>query len=226
MNSFGTENLLEAIRLKDLDCKTVFACSSEIYGLQFVSQEQYRRALEKYGAIFPEPESIPELPIGEDNPLRPMSPYAVTKVYGDLLMRNYSQVYGLKTVVSRAFNHEGAGRGHHFVTSTIVRKCLLLKLGERDNISLGNVCTFRDWSHVDDIVNGYILLAEKGKVSDVYIQGSKRTTSVLSYLLLTLQNLGFQIGEIETLNGAKKVKNPISKSDCAEFFGTRLKPPR
>jgi GDPmannose 4,6-dehydratase len=107
VNSLGTQNLLEAVRLKDLDCKIVFAGSSEEYGLQVVSEKHYEWALKKYGTIFPEPERIPELPINEKNPLRPMSPYAVSKVHGDFLMRNYYYAYGLKTIVSRAFNHEG-----------------------------------------------------------------------------------------------------------------------
>jgi len=103
VNSLGTQNLLEAIRLKDLDCKVVFAGSSEEYGLQIASKEHYERMLRRYGAIFPEPERIPELPIGEQNPLRPMSPYAVSKVHGDLLMRNYYQAYGLKNCCFQGF---------------------------------------------------------------------------------------------------------------------------
>jgi GDPmannose 4,6-dehydratase len=59
-------------------------------------------------------------------------------------------------------NHEGAGRGHEFVTSTIVRQRVSLKFGELDRISIGNVNVFRDWSHVEDIVDGYILLAGRG----------------------------------------------------------------
>jgi len=105
-NCQGTANLLEAIRVKDVDPTVVFAGSSEEYGLVISSEEQHRRALDKYGVLFPEPEAIPEVPIGEKNPLRPMSPYAVSKVYGDFLMRNYWHSYGIKTVVSRAFNHE------------------------------------------------------------------------------------------------------------------------
>jgi GDPmannose 4,6-dehydratase len=217
-NSLGTWNLLEAVRLKDLDCTIVFAGSSEEYGLQFASENHYRWALEKYGTIFPEPERIPELPVNEKNPLRPMSPYAVSKVHGDFLMRNYYIVYGLKTVVSRAFNHEGAGRGHEFVTSTIVRQCVSLKFGELDRITIGNVNVFRDWSHVEDIVNGYILLARRAKHGDVYVQGSMRTNSVLTYLLLTLRALGYQVKEIETLKGEKRVKEPAEVSN-ESFFG-------
>jgi len=219
VNSLGTQNLLEAVRLKDLDCKIVFAGSSEEYGLQIVSEKHYEWASKKYGTIFPEPERIPELPINEKNPLRPMSPYAVSKVHGDFLMRNYYHAYGLKTIVSRAFNHEGAGRGHEFVTSTIVRQCVSLKFGELDKITIGNVNVFRDWSHVEDIVDGYILLAEKGKPGDVYVQGSMRTNSVLTYILLTLQQLGYDVKEIETIKGEKKVKEPTETSED-NFFNT------
>ena len=221
VNSLGTQNLLEAVRLKDLDCKIVFAGSSEEYGLQIVSERHYNWALNKYGTIFPEPERIPELPVNERNPLRPMSPYAVSKVHGDFLMRNYYHAYGLKTIVSRAFNHEGAGRGHEFVTSTIVRQCVSLKFGELDKITIGNVNAFRDWSHVEDIVDGYILLAEKGKLGDVYVQGSMRTNSVLTYILLTLQHLGYNVKEIESVKGEKRVKDPAEISND-RFFNTNF----
>jgi GDPmannose 4,6-dehydratase len=154
------------------------------------------------------------------------SPYAVSKVHGDFLMRNYYHAYGMKTVVSRAFNHEGAGRGHEFVTSTIVRQCVKLKMGETDKIMIGNINVFRDWSHVEDIVNGYILLAERGKPGDVYVQGSMRTNSVLTYILLTLQYLGYNVKEIETLKGEKNVKNPseVIEDDFfhAKFMKTKV----
>ncbi len=221
INSQGVQNLLEAVRLKDLDCKIIFAGSSEEYGLQIVSQKHYEWALEKYGTIFPEPDKIPELPINEKNPLRPLSPYAVSKVYGDFLMRNYYHAYGIKTIVSRAFNHEGAGRGHEFVTSTIVRQCVQLKFGEIDKIIIGNVNAFRDWSHVEDIVNGYILLAEKGKPGNVYVQGSMRTNSVLTYLLLAFEELGYEIHSLETLNGNKKISNPAETSNN-HLFNTKF----
>ena len=218
INSLGTQNLLEAVRLKDLDCKVVFAGSSEEYGLQIASEKHYESVLKKFKVIHPKPNKIPELPIDEKNPLRPMSPYAVSKVHGDFLMRNYFYSYGLKTVVSRAFNHEGAGRGPHFVTSSIVRQCVMLKFGETDKILIGNVNAFRDWSHVEDIVEGYILLAEKGTPGEVYVLGSMRTNSVLTYILLTIEQLGYEIHEIETTNGGKRVKDPIER-DYEAIFG-------
>lgn len=218
INFLGTANLLEAVRAKSLDPTIVFAGSSEEYGLAIVSKRQYQEMVNKYGVVFPEPERIPELPINETNPLRPMSPYAVSKVSADYAMRNYHNAYGLKTIVSRAFNHEGAGRGKIFVTSAITSQVMKLKRDEIDRITIGNVNAFRDWSHISDIVKGYCLLAEKGKFGEVYVQGSKRTNSVLSYLLLSLECAGYTTLKIETAKGDKSIDKPTDV-DNSEIFG-------
>lgn len=220
-NCLGTANLLEAIRIKDVDPTVVFAGSSEEYGLVISSEEQQRRALDKYGTIFPEPEDIPEVPIKETNPLRPMSPYAVSKVYGDFLMRNYWHSYGIKAIVSRAFNHEGAGRGIMFVTSVVTSQVMKLKMGEADKIKIGNVNAFRDWSHVSDIIDGYLLLSDKGRYGDVYNQGSMRTNSVMSYILLSLEAAGRPVSKIETLQGEKAVEGP-TEPDSSDIFGSKF----
>jgi GDPmannose 4,6-dehydratase len=217
-NSMGTINLLEAVRAKDLDPAIVFAGSSEEYGLVIVSQQQYREVFNKYGTIFPEPEHVPEVPITEANPLRPMSPYAVSKVFGDYIMRNYHSSYGMKTIVSRGFNHEGPGRGKMFVTSVITSQVMQLKRGEIDRITIGNVNAFRDWSHINDIVKGYCLLAEQGRPGEVYNQGSQRTNSVLSYLLLALESAGYAVSKIQTIKGDKLIDNP-TESDDSQIFG-------
>lgn len=221
INGMGTLNLLEAITSKELDCKVIFSSSSDEYGLVFSSEAQYLDAKKKYGNIFPEPMDFPELPISEENPLRPMSPYAVSKVYGDFLMRNYYHAYGLDTVVSRSFSHEGPGRGSMFVTSVITEQVDKLKKGLIDKISIGNVNAFRDWSHVRDIVDGYILLAENGLGGEVYNQGSMRTNSILTYILLSLESVGYEIDRIETLNSDKVVKNP-TELDNDGFFGVKF----
>jgi GDPmannose 4,6-dehydratase len=221
INCLGTANLLEAIRNKGLDAVIVFAGSSEEYGLVFFSDSQYQRTLKRYGMIFPQPIAIPELPVIEINPLRPMSPYAVSKVYADYLMRNYYTSYDLKTIVSRGFNHEGAGRGRMFVTSAVTRQVMQYKRGEINKIRIGNVNAFRDWSHVSDILKGYCLLAEKGRYGDVYNQGSQRTNSVLSYLLLSLECAGYAVNRIETIGGKKVVDSP-NELDDSKMFGMRF----
>ena len=221
INCIGTSNLLDATRIKDINSKIVFAGSSEEYGLVISSEEQYKQAKKEYGTIFPEPLDIPEVPIKETNPLRPMSPYAVSKVYGDHLMQNYYHSYGLDTVVSRAFNHEGAGRGLMFVTSVVTNQVMKLKFGEIDKISIGNLNAFRDWSHVKDIVNGYMTLAENGKSGEVYNQGSMRTNSVLSYILLGLKEAGWNISKIENFNGEKVIEDP-TEIDVSPIFGFKF----
>ncbi len=221
INCAGTANLLEAVRIKDYDSKIIFAGTSEEYGLVINSERQYKRVKEKYGVVFPEPEKIPELPIKEINPLRPMSPYAVSKVYGEYLMRNYYHSFGMKTIVSRGFNHEGAGRGLMFVTSVITNQIMKLKFGETDKIIIGDVNAFRDWSHISDIIYGYILLAENGKFGEAYNQGSMRTNSVLSYILLSLEQAGWEIKKIETMKGNKVVDNPTD-IDTSKMFGVRF----
>ncbi len=218
INCIGTANLLDAVRIKDVDTKVIFAGSSEEYGLVISSSNHHEQAQKKHHSIFPEVENIPEVPIKESNSLRPMSPYAVSKVYGDFLMRNYYHSYGMDNVVSRAFNHEGAGRGPMFVTSVITNQIMKLKFAEIDKITIGNVNAFRDWSHVKDIVNGYMILAEKGESGEVYNQGSMRTNSVLSYILLGLKEAGWNINKIETFNGEKMVKEPVSMND-SKIFG-------
>ena len=211
-------NLLEAIRNKGINPVIVFAGSSEEYGLVICSDAQYKSAVKKQGVIFPAPVEIPEVPIKEENPLRPMSPYAVSKVYGDFLMRNYHASYGLRTIVSRGFNHEGAGRGIMFVTSALAKQVMQIKRGEIDKIVVGNVNAFRDWSHVTDIVKGYCLLAEKGKHGDVYNQGSQRTNSVITYALLALESAGYKVSKIQTIRNKKAITAPTA-SDKSKYFG-------
>lgn len=220
-NVVGTSNLLEVIRQKNCPTKVVFAGSSEEYGLVVSSEQQFARLKDRYGSISPQPNRIPELPIDEDNPLRPISPYAITKAFGDYLMRNYCFAYGVKTIVSRGFNHEGPGRGPMFVTSQIASQIARLKRGEVSKIEIGNVNAFRDWSYVMDICKGYCLLAEKGNYGEVYNLGSQRTNSVLSYILLALDEAGFHVSKIETFLGEKKVDSP-SAMDKVESFGVEF----
>lgn len=218
VNCRGTINLLEAIRAKELDPVVVFAGSSEEYGLTIMSEHHYRQVLNKYGSIFPEPAHVPEIPLTENNPLRPMSPYAVSKVFADYAVRNYFTSYGMRTIASRGFNHEGPGRGNMFVTSTITSQVIKLKRGEIDKIKIGNVNAFRDWSHINDIIKGYCLLAEQGRPGEVYNQGSQRTNSVLTYVLLSLETAGYDITKIQTINGGKVVPAP-TEIDSSEILG-------
>jgi GDPmannose 4,6-dehydratase len=76
-------------------------------------------------------------------------------------------------------------------------------------MKIGDVQSFRDWSHVEDIVDGYLLLARKGQAGSAYNQGSRRTYSVLSYILYTISALGYEIKKVMTLNNEKIITSPI-----------------
>jgi GDPmannose 4,6-dehydratase len=147
-------------------------------------------------------------------------------VQSDFLLQNYHYCYRMKTVVSRGFNHEGAGRGDHFVTASIALQCVQLKQQETQKIVLGNVNAFRDWSHVQDIVDGYVALEEKAASGEVYVQGSMRTHSVLTYLLLALDEIGYKVESVATFSGQKRVENPLQevpqKRFGASWTGTRV----
>lgn len=225
-NCIGTTNILEAVRLRAPRSRFIFAGSSEEYGLVLIDEEHYRRVLDSHGPVQPAPWRMPELPVSETNPLRPMSPYAATKVYGDCLVRNYARAFRIHAIVSRAFNHEGGGRGIKFVTSQIASQVVRVTRGEASQITLGDVTTFRDWSHVRDIVGGYCLLAERGTPGEVYNQGTGRTNSVLSYLLLALEEVGWRVREIATAGGAKRIEDPAApirlKMFGQEFEATRV----
>jgi len=213
VNCLGTQNILEAVRLKDARSRIIFAGSSEEYGLQFRDIKHFETMKKKYGVIEPLPKLFPEVPVDEEGYMRPMSPYATSKVFGDFAFRNYHNTYDLDTIVSRAFNHEGAGRGHNFVTSSIVRQVVSMHLNEMDVMTIGDIQTFRDWSHVKDTVEGYVQIAEKAESGSIYVQGSMRTNSVLSYILHTISALGYEISEVRTIENEKTIRNPLTAAD-------------
>jgi len=147
INVLGTCNILEAIRLKCPECITLIAGSSEEYGLVYDN----------------------ELPIKEDNPLRPMSPYGVSKVATDKLGILYYMSYNLPVIVTRAFNHTGPRRGEVFVTSTFAKQIAEIENFKKPPvIKVGNLEAKRDWTDVRDVVKAYWLAITKGKYGEIY----------------------------------------------------------
>ncbi len=146
-NVSGQTNLFEAIRALGLDPVVQIACSSEEYGL-----------------VLPD-----EVPIKETNPLRPLSPYAVSKVAQDYLAYQYFMSYGLKAIRTRGFNHTGPRRGQVFVTSNFCSQVAAIELGLQEPvIRVGNLDAIRDFTDVRDMVRAYWLAVTKGKPGEVY----------------------------------------------------------
>ena len=157
VNTIGSLNLFNAIRSVGIDPVIQIACSSEEYGL--VKEE--------------------ELPITEEQPLRPLSPYAVSKVAMDLLGYQFFKSYGMKIIRTRAFNHAGYGRPEQYVTSTFAKQIVEIEKKKRGNIIYhGDLTTRRDITDVRDIAVAYRLAVEKCEPGEVYNIGSGNTFSV------------------------------------------------
>lgn len=107
------------------------------------------------------------------------------------------------------------------MTALIIRQVMQLKYGQRDGVVIGNVSAFRDWSHISDVVDGYLLLALKGKPGEVYNQGSQRTNGVLSYILLALKESGMQPNSFSTMKKSVTVKDPAVMENST-YFGIKF----
>lgn len=146
-NVSGALNIFESVRKLNMDPVIQVACSSE-----------------EYGYVAPN-----EVPITENNPLRPLSPYGVSKVAEDLLALQYNRSYGIKTVITRAFNHEGPRRGDVFVTSNFAKQIVEMEKGMRKPIiEVGNLNAQRDYTDVRDMVRAYHLAVQKCKHGEAY----------------------------------------------------------
>jgi GDP-4-dehydro-6-deoxy-D-mannose reductase len=133
---------------------------------------------EEYGLVHAD-----ELPIKETNPLRPLSPYAVSKVAQDLMGYQYFKSVGLPIIRTRAFNHEGPRRGDVFVTSNFARQIVDIEAGKREPVILvGNLTARRDYTDVRDVVSGYWQLLKHGEPGEVYNLSSGRDWAIQKVL--------------------------------------------
>ena len=196
-NIMSELNIFEAVRELKINPIIQVACSSEEYGLVFEN----------------------ELPIKEENILRPLSPYGVSKVAQDTLACQYYRSYGLKTVVTRAFNHEGPRRGEQFVTSNFAKQIAEIEKGKIPPIIyVGNLEAKRDYSDVRDIVRAYWLAAQMCKYGEPYNICSEKTIEISSVLKILLS--------FSTIKDIKVQQDParmrpsdvfILLGDCSKF---------
>ncbi len=147
VNIVGSANLFEAVRQVGIDPVIQIACSSEEYGL--VHDD--------------------EVPIKETNPLRPLSPYAVSKLAMDYLGYQYYQSYKVRIMRTRGFNHTGPRRGDTFAESNFAKQIAMIEKGKQEPIiHVGNLDAKRDYTDVRDMVKGYLLAVDKCDPGDVY----------------------------------------------------------
>jgi len=181
-NIVGQVHLLEAVRALGLKPRIQIAGSSEEYGL--VRED--------------------EVPMTEENPLRPLSPYAVSKVAQDLLGYQYSRSYGLDIIRTRGFNHTGPRRGDVFAESSFALQIAEIEAGKREPVlKVGNLEAKRDYTDVRDMVKAYLLALEKGEPGEVYNVCSGKAHPI-QYILDTL--LSFSDVKIEVVQDPARLR--------------------
>lgn len=157
-------NLIEALRRWAVNCRTLVVSSNEMYGL-----------------IRPE-----DLPMDENTPLRPNSPYGVTKVAQDMMALQYWNSHKLPTIRARSFNHIGPRQASDFAASAFARQIAEIEYGLREPmVQVGNLSTERDFTDVRDVVKAYWLLIQHGEPGEAYNVGSGQHYSI-QWLLDTL----------------------------------------
>ena len=147
VDATGVLRVLEAVRVCGLgdSCRIYQASTSELYG------------------------KVEEVPQNEKTPFHPYSPYAVAKLYGYWIIREYREAYHMFCCSGILFNHESERRGETFVTRKITLAAARIAQGLQDKLYLGNLSSLRDWGYAKDYVECMWLILQNEKPEDFVI---------------------------------------------------------
>ena len=177
VNVKGTLNILESMRELKIDPLMHISGSGEEYGL-----------------VYPN-----EVPIKEDNPLRPVNPYAVSKVAQSLICYEHFKSYGQRLIRTRAFNNEGPRRDNVFAFASFAYQIAMMEIkGTERVIRVGNLTAKRDFTHIKDIVTGYWMALDKGEPGELYCLGANHVRTIregLDYLISRSTVKGIKVFE-------------------------------
>ena len=165
VTGLGVTRLLDAVRIADPDIRFYQASSSEMFG------------------------KVVEVPQSENTPFYPRSPYGVAKVYGHWITVNYRESYALFACSGILFNHESPRRGLEFVTRKISNAVAKIKLGQADELRLGNLDAKRDWGFAGDYVRAMWLMLQQDAPDD-YVVSTGRTHSVREFCEVAFGHVG------------------------------------
>lgn len=195
-NVNGTINLLEAIRKSKSSTKIHIAGSSEEYGLVYAD----------------------ELPVKETNPLRPLSPYGVSKAAESLVGWQYFKSYGLNIVRTRAFSHTGPRMGVDYATSNFAKQIVEIERGITPPvIHVGNLNAKRDYLDVRDIVKAYWVAVNKCRYGSIYNVCSKKSRTMKSVLDTQLSIAKKEINVIVDESRLRPAEVESLVGDCSAF---------
>lgn len=196
VNIIGSLNLMEAVRNLDYSPRILMIGSGEEYG--YIKEN--------------------ELPIKEENPLRPGNIYAATKASQNMNANIYSKAYGLDVLMARAFNHIGPKQSDVFVVSDFCKQVAMIEAGYSDPIIyVGNILVKRDFTDVRDVVNAYELLMLYGEKSETYNIGSGKSVAIEEILkiILSLSEIKIDISPLRDKIRPSDV--PIIVADCTKI---------
>ena len=215
INVKGTINLLETVRKLNLNCRILLVGSSEEYG-----EIDYSK------------------PVNEMSKLNSINPYGISKITQERIARMYVDAYNMDIIMTRSFNHIGAGQSKGFVIPDFVSQIVQIEKGKIEPIiRVGNLSAERDFTDVRDVVKAYILIIEKGNSGESYNVGSGKVVSIQHVLdiLLNISKVKIEVEidkikfrQVETpkiqcdINKIKKCVNWIPKISLEETLSEVL----
>lgn len=170
VDAIGVLRILEAVRMCGLEktCRIYQASTSELYG------------------------KVEEVPQNENTPFHPYSPYAVAKLYGFWIIKEYREAYNMFCCSGILFNHESERRGETFVTRKITLAAARIAQGKQDKLYLGNLSSLRDWGYAKDYVECMWLILQNDKPEDFVIATGEQH-SVREFATLAFRNVGINL---------------------------------
>ena len=170
VDATGVLRVLEAVRLCGLadTCRIYQASTSELYG------------------------KVEEVPQNENTPFHPYSPYAVAKLYGFWIVKEYREAYNMFCCSGILFNHESERRGETFVTRKITLAAARIAQGKQDKLLLGNLSSLRDWGYAKDYVECMWLILQHETPEDFVIATGEQH-SVREFATLAFRNVGINL---------------------------------
>lgn len=170
IDATGVLRVLEAVRACGLEktCRIYQASTSELYG------------------------KVEEVPQNENTPFHPYSPYAVAKLYGYWIVKEYREAYNMFCCSGILFNHESERRGETFVTRKITLAAARISQGVQDCLYLGNLSSLRDWGYAKDYVECMWLILQNDTPEDFVIATGVQH-SVREFTYLAFKHAGIEL---------------------------------
>ena len=198
VDATGVLRILEAVRLCGLrdTCRIYQASTSELYG------------------------KVEEVPQNERTPFHPYSPYAVAKLYGFWIVKEYREAYNMYCCSGILFNHESERRGETFVTRKITLAAARIAQGKQEKLYLGNLSSLRDWGYAKDYVECMWLILQQPKPDD-YVIATGEQHSVREFCLLAFKRAGIElefVGEGENEKGIDKKTGKVVIEVSPDFY--------